>query len=58
MGMAAILVRWPEPFEHTFIPPSNVVSIWNLASIGPVVFEEMFKSVDDRQTDGGGLPIL
>ena len=44
MGMAAILVMWPGPFEQTFVPPSHGDSVWNLASIGPVVSEEnMFK---------------
>ena len=57
MGMVASLVMWPGPFEQTFVPPSHVDSIWNLASIGPVVSEEMFKECG-RQTDGGGLPIL
>ena len=41
MGMAAILVTWPGPFEQTLVPPST----WNLASIGPVV-SEMFENVD------------
>ena len=27
MGLAAILVMWPGPFEHTFVPPSQGVSI-------------------------------
>ena len=40
MGMAAILVMWPEPFEQIFVPPSYGGSIWNLASIGPVASEE------------------
>ena len=44
MGMAAILVMWPGPFEQNFVPPFHGHSIWNLASIGPVVSEEkMFK---------------
>ena len=44
MGMPAILVMWPGPFEQTFVPQSHGDSIWNLASIGPVVSEEkMFK---------------
>ena len=44
MGMAAILVMWPGPFEQIFVPPSHGDSIWNLASIGPVVSEKkMFK---------------
>ena len=53
MGMAAILVMWPGPFEQTFVPPSKGVSIWNLSSIGPVISEEkMFKNVDGRMDDG------
>ena len=52
MGMAAILVMWPGPFEQTFVPPSHGDSIWNLASIGPVVSEQMFKE-DGRRTDDG-----
>ena len=53
MGVAAILVMWPGPFEQTFVPPSLGVSIWNLSSIGPVVSEEkMFENVDEkRRTD-------
>ena len=56
MGMAAILVMWPGPFEQTFVPPSQGDSTWNLASIGPVVSEEkMFKEcgrwTDDGRTD-------
>ena len=53
MGMAAILVMWPGPFEQIFVPPSHGDSIWNLASIGPVVLEKkMFKewTTDDRRT--------
>ena len=46
IGMAAILVMWPGPFEQTFVYPSPEGSTWNLASIGPVVFEEMFENVD------------
>ena len=46
MGMAAILVIWPGPFEQTFGPPSQGGSIWHLASICPVVSEEMFENVD------------
>ena len=50
MGMAAIFFIWPGPFEQTFVPPSHGDSKWNLASIGPVVSEEMFKECG-RQTD-------
>ena len=55
MGMAAILIVWPGPFEQIFIPPSHGDSIWNLASVVPVVSEEkMFKEcgwrTDRRQT--------
>ena len=49
MGMAAILVMWPGPFEQTFIPPSHGSSTWNLASTDPVVSEEMFEN-DDTHT--------
>ena len=49
MGVAAILVMWPGPFEQTFVP----ASIWNLSSIGPVVSgEKMFENVGGRTTDG------
>ena len=67
MGMAAILVTWPGPFEQIFVPPSQEGSIWNLATIGPVVSEEkMFENVDIQHTythtythtDDRGLPIL
>ena len=52
MGVAAILVMWPRPFEQTFVPPSKGISIWNMSSIGPVVSEKkMFENVDGR-TDG------
>ena len=55
MGMAAILVMLPGPFEQTFVPPSQRGFIWNL--IGPVVLEEnLFKECGWR-TDDGGLPI-
>ena len=51
MGMAAILVMWPGPFEQTFVPPSQGGSIWNFASIGPAVSEEkMFENVDNTHT--------
>ena len=50
MGMVAILVKWPGPFEQTFVPPSHGDSIWNLGSIGPVVSEKMFKECG-RRTD-------
>ena len=50
MGVEAILVLWPGPFEQAFVPMSKGVSIWNLSSIGQVVSEEkMFENVD-RQT--------
>ena len=53
MGVAAILVMWPEPFEQTFVPASKGVSICNFNLIGPVVSEEkMFEIVDGRTDDG------
>ena len=50
MGMAAILVMWPEPFEQLFVPPIPWGYIWNLVTIGPVVSEEKsFEIVDGRR---------
>ena len=50
MGMAAILVMWPGPFEQTFIPPSHGGSTWNLASIGQAVSKEKkFENVNLRE---------
>ena len=50
MGMAAILVMWPEPFEQLFVPPIPGGCIWNLVTIGPVVSEEKsFEIVDGRR---------
>ena len=47
MGMVAILVMWPGPFEQTFVPPS----------IGPVVSEEnMFENVDGPTDDRRRTP--
>ena len=57
MGMAAILVMWPEPFEQLFVPPIPGGYIWNLVTIGPVVSEEKsFEIVDGRRrtTDDDG----
>ena len=51
MGMAAILVMWPEPFEQFFVPPIPGGYIWNLVTTGPVVSEEKsFEIVDGRRT--------
>ena len=50
MGMAAILVMYPGPFEQIFIPPSHRSSIWNLTVTGPVVSEQMFKECGQRRT--------
>ena len=36
----------PGPFKQTFVFPSQWGSIWNLASIGPLVSEEMFEIAD------------
>ena len=60
VGMAAMLVMWPRPFEQLFFPKGPGGWIWNLVAIGPVVSEEKsFEIVDgrrttyDRRTDGG-----
>ena len=50
MGMAAILVMWPGPFEQLFVPPTPGGYIWNLVTTGPVVSEEKsFEIVDGRR---------
>ena len=36
MGMVAILVMWPKPFQQTFVPLSQ----GGLASIGSAVIQE------------------
>ena len=56
MGMAAILVMWPGPFDQTFVLLSHGDSIWNLTLIGQEVSEgRCLKSVNDdgRRTDNG-----
>ena len=46
MGMVAIFVMWPQPFEQDLILPSQGGSIWNLASSGLVVIKEKkFKNI-------------
>ena len=57
MGMAAIMVMWPGPFEQFFVPPVPGGYIWNLVTIGSVVSEEKsFEIVDGRRwtTDDDG----
>ena len=46
MSMAAILGMWPAPFNKFLLPHPKEAPLWNLASIGPVVSEEMFENVD------------
>ena len=59
MGMAAMLVMWPRPFEQFFFPKGPGGCIWNLVAIDLVVSEEKFEIVDGRRTDGRrSLPIL
>ena len=41
MGVAAMLVMWPEPFEKNFILSTPRGKIWNLVTIGPVVLEKI-----------------
>ena len=55
MGMAAILVMWPGPFEQTFVPLSRKSSIWNFTLRAQwFLRRRCLKSVDDD----GGLAIL
>ena len=37
MGMKAMLVMWPRPFEQVFFPKVPGGCIWNSVAIGPVV---------------------
>ena len=51
MGMAAMMVMWPRPFEQFFFPKGPGGCIWNLVAIGQVVSEEKsFEIVDGRRT--------
>ena len=53
MGMAAMLVMWPRPFEQFFFPKVPGGCVWNLVAIGLVVSEEKsFEIVDGRTMDG------
>ena len=52
MGVAAMLVMWPGPFEQFFLPPSSGGHIWNLGTIGPAVSEEKLFEIVDGRTDG------
>ena len=50
MGMAAMLVMWPRPFEQIFFPKGPGGCIWNLVVISPVVSEEKSFEIVDRRT--------
>ena len=51
MGMAAMLVMWPKPFEQNFIPLSHGVFTWNVASICQAVSsEKKFENVNLSDT--------
>ena len=52
MGMAAMLVMWPRPFEQFFFPKVPAGCMWNLVAIGPVVSEEKSFEIVDGRTDG------
>ena len=49
MGMVAMLVMWPRPFEQLFFPKGPWGCIWNLVAIGSVVSEEKSFEIVDRQ---------
>ena len=42
MGVVAVLVMWTIRFDHIFVPSAPGGSKWDLVTIGPVAFEEMF----------------
>ena len=47
MGMTAILVTWPGPFEQTVSLKIRTSYIWNLASMGLAAFQQtMFESIN------------
>ena len=48
MGMAAILVTWPGPFEQTFIltTVTHKSATWNVASMGEGTLQEMFETIN------------
>ena len=45
MGEVAILAMWTIRFEHIFVPSAQGGSKWDLVTIDPVAFEEMFEIV-------------
>ena len=50
MGMEAILINGPWPFEQIFNPLLTEGSTWSLKKIGPGVSEEkLFEGVDGRR---------
>ena len=52
MGMAAMLVMWPGPFEQFFFPKVPGGCMWNLVAISPVVWDEkLFEIVDGGTTE-------
>ena len=51
MGMAAMLVMWPKPFEQLFFPKSPGGCIRNLVAIGSVVSEEKSFEIVDGWTE-------
>ena len=54
MGMAAILIMWPGPFEQTFIPypMKTPYEIW-LQSVQWFLRRRCLKSVNDKQMMDG-----
>ena len=51
MGMAAILINGPWPFEQIYNPPLTEDSTRSLKKISPGVLEKTsFKGMGDRQT--------
>ena len=49
IGIVAILVMWPGPFEQIFVTPSHAGSTWILASVGLAVSKEKkFENVESE----------
>ena len=58
MGMAAILVMRPGPFEHLFVPSTPGGYIWNMVTVGLVVSEKKSFEIVDGRRRMWSLPIL
>ena len=58
MGVVAISVIWPIFDDQAFVSPTHWGSIWNVALVGPVLFEDKtfkeFSLYEWQVTPGAG----